>query len=69
MLFHVEPQFYSDEFPTISDIIHVSGGDDEGDFEDDHLVQRSSQLPALRVNRESNLLQPMEFRTVTAVIL
>ena len=25
---HVEPQFYSDEFPIISDIIHVSGGDD-----------------------------------------
>ena len=33
MLFHVEPQFYSGEIPIISDIIHVSGGDDEGDFE------------------------------------
>ena len=30
--FHVEPQFYSDEVPIISDIVHVSGGDDEGDF-------------------------------------
>ena len=38
MLFHVEPQFYSGEISIISDIIHVSGGDAERDFEDDHLA-------------------------------
>ena len=69
MLFHVEPQFYSGEIPIISDIIHVSGGDGEGDFGDGHLVRRSSQLSALRLNRESNLLQPKEFRIVTAVVV
>ena len=37
-LFHVEPQHYSDEIPILSDIIHVSGGDAERDFEDDHLA-------------------------------
>ena len=31
-IFHVEPQFYSDEFLITSDIIRVSGGDGEGDF-------------------------------------
>ena len=56
------------EIPIGSDIIHVSGGDREDDFEDDHLVQRSSQLSAVRLNRESNLLQPKEFRIVTAAI-
>ena len=45
MLFHVEPQFYSGEIPIISDIIHVSGGDGEGDFGDGHLVQRSLPFP------------------------
>ena len=69
MLFHVEPQFYSGEIPIVPEIIHVSGGDREDASEDDHLVQRSSQLLALRLNRESNLLQPKEFRTVTAAIL
>ena len=38
MLFHVEPQHYSGEIPIGSDIIHVSGGDAERDFEDDHLA-------------------------------
>ena len=69
MLFHVEPQFYSGEIPIIPDIIHVSVRDREDAFEDDHLVQRSSQLSALRLNRESNLVQPKEFRIVTAVIV
>ena len=41
MLFHVEPQFYSGEIPSKPDIIDVSGGDCEGDFEDGHLVHRS----------------------------
>ena len=44
MLFHVEPQFYSGEIPIISDIIHVSGGDGEGDFGDGHLVQRNMPM-------------------------
>ena len=48
MLFHVEPQFCSDEFPTISDIIHVSGGHGEGYFEDGDLVQGS--VPFLLVD-------------------
>ena len=34
-LFDIEPQFYSGEIPIGSDIIHVSGGDAERDFEDD----------------------------------
>ena len=38
MLFNVEPQHYSGEIPIGSDIIHVSGGDAERDFEDDHLA-------------------------------
>ena len=35
---HIEPQHYSGEIPIGSDIIHVSGGDAERDFEDDHLA-------------------------------
>ena len=35
VLFHVEPQHYSGEIPIGSDMIHVSGGDAERDFEDD----------------------------------
>ena len=50
MLFHVEPQFYSDEFPIISDIVRVSGGDDEGDFEDDHLAPATTQSPTRGVD-------------------
>ena len=38
MLFHIWPQHYSGEIPIGSDIIHVSGGDAERDFEDDHLA-------------------------------
>ena len=38
MLFHLEPQHYSGEISIGSDIIHVSGGDVERDFEDDHLA-------------------------------
>ena len=38
MLFHIWPQRYSGEIPIGSDIIHVSGGDAERDFEDDHLA-------------------------------
>ena len=45
MLFQVEPHYYADDFFTIQDIIYVSGGDDEGEFEDAHLVQRS--MPSL----------------------
>ena len=41
MIFHVEPNFYSDDVPIISDIVLVSGEDREGDFKDDHLVQRA----------------------------
>ena len=46
MLFQVEPQHYSDDFFTEYDIIHVSGGDDEGDFENAHLVQRDVNMAA-----------------------
>mgnify|MGYP003314967982 CR=1 FL=1 len=42
VLSHLEPQFYSGEIPILSDIIHVSGGDAERDFEDDHLALSSS---------------------------
>ena len=42
MLFHIWPQRYSGEIPIGSDIIHVSGGDAERDFEDDHLALPSS---------------------------
>ena len=35
ILLHIEPQHYSGEIPIGSDIIHVSGGDAERDFEDD----------------------------------
>ena len=38
MLFDIDPQHYSGEIPIGSDIIHVSGGDAERDFEDDHLA-------------------------------
>ena len=38
MLLNVDPQHYSGEIPIGSDIIHVSGGDAERDFEDDHLA-------------------------------
>ena len=38
MLLHIWPQRYSGEIPIGSDIIHVSGGDVERDFEDDHLA-------------------------------
>ena len=38
VLFDIEPQHYSGEIPIGSDIIHVSGGDAERDFEDDHLA-------------------------------
>ena len=34
-LFDIEPQFYSGEIPIGSDMIHVSGGDAERDFEND----------------------------------
>ena len=34
----MRPQHYSDEIPIGSDMIHVSGGDAERDFEDDHLA-------------------------------
>ena len=34
----IEPNFYSGEIPIGSDMIHVSGGDAERDFEDDHLA-------------------------------
>ena len=37
ILLHIRPQRYSGEIPIGSDIIHVSGGDAECDFEDDHL--------------------------------
>ena len=37
-LLHIRPQSYSGEIPIGSDIIHVSGGDAERDFEDDHLA-------------------------------
>ena len=43
----MKPQLYSGEFPIISDIIHVSGGDDEGDFEDDHLAPATTQSPTV----------------------
>ena len=42
MLLHILPQRYSGEIPIGSDIIHVSGGDAERDFEDDHLALSSS---------------------------
>ena len=42
MLLHIWPQRYSGEIPIGSDIIHVSGGDAERDFEDDHLALPSS---------------------------
>ena len=35
ILLHIRPQRYSGEIPIGSDIIHVSGGDAERDFEDD----------------------------------
>ena len=38
ILLRIEPQHYSGEIPIGSDIIHVSGGDAERDFEDDHLA-------------------------------
>ena len=38
ILLHIRPQRYSGEIPIGSDIIHVSGGDAERDFEDDHLA-------------------------------
>ena len=38
VLIHVEPQHYSGEIPILSDITHVSGGDAERDFEDDHFA-------------------------------
>ena len=38
---------YSGEIPIISDIIHVSGGDGEGDFEDDHLAPATTQSPTV----------------------
>ena len=38
MLFDIDPQHYSGEIPIGSDIINVSGGDAERDFEDDHLA-------------------------------
>ena len=38
ILLHIWPQRYSGEIPIGSDIIHVSGGDAEHDFEDDHLA-------------------------------
>ena len=37
-LFDIELQRYSGEIPIGSDIIHVSRGDAERDFEDDHLA-------------------------------
>ena len=42
ILLHIWPQRYSGEIPIGSDIIHVSGGDAERDFEDDHLALPSS---------------------------
>ena len=42
MLFHIWPQRYSGEIPIGLDIIHISGGDAERDFEDDHLALPSS---------------------------
>ena len=42
ILLHIRPQRYSGEIPIGSDIIHVSGGDAERDFEDDHLALSSS---------------------------
>ena len=38
---------FSDEFPIISDITHVSGGDGEGDFEDDYLAPATTQSPTV----------------------
>ena len=38
MILNIWPQRYSGEIPIGSDIIHVSGGDAERDFEDDHLA-------------------------------
>ena len=38
VLFDPKPQQYAGEIPIGSDIIHVSGGDAERDFEDDHLA-------------------------------
>ena len=35
ILLHIKPQRHSGEIPIGSDIIHVSGGDAERDFEDD----------------------------------
>ena len=37
-LFDIELQRNSGEIPIGSDMIHVSGGDAERDFEDDHLA-------------------------------
>ena len=42
ILLHIRPQRYSGEIPIESDIIHVSGGDAERDFEDDHLAPPNS---------------------------
>ena len=39
--------FYSDKFPIISDIFHVSGGDGEGDFEDAQLAPATTQSPTV----------------------
>ena len=46
-IFHVEPQCHSGEIPVLSDIIHVSGGDAERNFEDDHLAP--AKLPCSTV--------------------
>ena len=43
-LFDIELQRNSGEIPIGSDMIHVSGGDAERDFEDDHLVQRKMSM-------------------------
>ena len=36
--FEIDPQHYPGEIPIGSDMIHVSGGDAERDFEDDPLA-------------------------------
>ena len=42
-LFDPKPQHHPGEIPIGSDMIHVSGGDAERDFEDDHLAR--AKLP------------------------
>ena len=47
ILLHIRPRRYSGEIPIGSDIIHVSGGDAERDFEDDYLAPSKPSCRAL----------------------